>query len=127
MSRPYFEISPSMQLQEDLSGWSFNERVMQMLLESEYIRKLFGRVRELDYSNCVARLLMSKDTGSVALKSSLCRQILATPPTPESLAIIAPALVHLLRTSESYYVKTCVCASLVMVSADTEQVKNCLM
>ena len=49
MTKPYFDVSIVTQLQESLDGWQFNERVMQILIESDYIKKMFGRGREKDY------------------------------------------------------------------------------
>eukprot|EP00392_Amoebophrya_sp_AT5.2_P004787 g4796.t1 len=105
MTRRYFDVSVVTQLQESLEGWEFNERVMQILLESDYIRKLFGRSREKEYSQC----------------------IVTNPPSPENQAILAPALCDVLRQSTSYYVQTCVCAALVVMSADSDQVKTLVM
>ena len=48
-SKPYFEVSVVSQLQDSVDGWMFNERVMQILIESDYVKKLFGRGREHDY------------------------------------------------------------------------------
>ncbi|CAD7955217.1 unnamed protein product [Amoebophrya sp. A25] len=126
MSRRYFDVSIVAQLQETLDGWEFNERVMQILLESDYIRKLFGRSREREYAQCVSNLLANPSV-SISLKSSLCRQIVGTPPAPEIAGILAPALVDVLKKSKSYYVQTCVCTALVVMSADSEEMKTLLM
>ncbi|CAD7936054.1 unnamed protein product [Amoebophrya sp. A120] len=126
MSRRYFDVSIVTQLQESLENWEFNERVMQILLESDYIRKLFGRSREKEYSQCVGRLL-ANPMMSITLKSSLCRQIVSNPPSPDNQAILAPALVDVLKNTTSYYVQTCVCAALVVMTADSDQAKTLVM
>eukprot|EP00396_MALV-II-16_sp_LP-1_P000028 gene28-320_t len=126
---PFEDVSVLRQLQDDLKGWEFNERVMQILLESDYLRKLFGRDEQgaLDHAACCARRVVSPGVFT-SLKAAVCRQILqAENLGAKSIQVLAPALVEVLRMSSSYYVQTCATAALVNLSAQNDQIKNLLM
>eukprot|EP00397_Hematodinium_sp_SG-2012_P013128 GEMP01013321.1.p1 GENE.GEMP01013321.1~~GEMP01013321.1.p1 ORF type:complete len:639 (+),score=119.06 GEMP01013321.1:29-1945(+) len=123
-SRPWFEVSITQQLTE-LDGWEFNDRVMIVLIETDYLRKLFGR-KETEYSTCIAYLL-TKPEGSKALKSAVCRLLIQTTThSEEFLLSVAMPLLQLLEGTD-IFLQTWASAALVNLTASQTSIKNMLM
>ena len=99
---------------------------MLVLLETEYIKKAFGRNKDVEYYACLASLV-SMENGSTTLKSSICRQVLSTSSLSDAcMLVIAPGLVNALRQG-NIFVATYATAALVNLSYSKEEVKNLLM
>eukprot|EP00916_Digyalum_oweni_P015883 GHVL01026058.1.p1 GENE.GHVL01026058.1~~GHVL01026058.1.p1 ORF type:complete len:864 (+),score=79.95 GHVL01026058.1:171-2762(+) len=105
----------------------FNDRVLTVMLESGYLKRLFPKGNEVHYSNLLSVLLGSR--ASINLKAGICRQILqsvSTATPQDQVAVIVPALTELMR-SQSSFLATYATAALVNLSADRDEVKSALM
>jgi len=108
---------------------SFNDRVMQAMLEMGYLQRLLApRSGQGSISTEYAHLLkylMQCDGASVNLKASICRQIVAAKDAEQG-PTLCDGLVALLRTGGPF-LATYACAALVNLSQAKEVVKNFLV
>lgn len=109
---------------------TFNDRVMQVLLELGYIQRLFDPktaakgMMTADCADVLLHLLQSKGA-SINLKSSICRQIIASKDAQHG-PTLCPGLLALMR-SGGLFLATYASAALVNLSQAKESVKNQLM
>lgn len=125
-TRPYYEISLVQTLREaNFSHWIFNDRVMQTLIETDYIKKLFGRGNDLEYFTCMGHLL--EGNCSTNLKAGICRQVIGAAKLSEGckMVLVVP-LVSLIK-HEGVFLATYGTAALVNLSGGNEDIKNTLM
>lgn len=109
---------------------TFNDRVMQVLLELGYVQRLYdpkAAARGLMSKDCadVMLQLLQSDGASINLKSSICRQIIASKDAQQG-PILCPGLLTLMR-SGGLFLATYASAALVNLSQAKESVKNQLM
>lgn len=129
------------QLMDDsFAELTFNDRVMQVMLELGYLRKVMdstgdgsggaissaatGSGMSVQYASLLGKLLAS-DASSVNLKASICRQVIATK-NAEQAVKLCPGLITLMRPGE-LFLSTYSTAALVNLSQAQETVKNFLM
>jgi len=138
MTQPYVPTSIRHYL-HDLSffqEYSFNDRVMQSLLELGWISKSLAKLdapedrsaskaMSLDYARFLAQLLMSQ-TSSPNLKASVCRQIISANHSQAHLGVLLPAVMETLN-QRSLYLKTYATVTLVNLSGQNEAVQNIIM
>mmetsp|Transcript_12311 Transcript_12311/g.28837 ORF Transcript_12311/g.28837 Transcript_12311/m.28837 type:complete len:882 (-) Transcript_12311:53-2698(-) len=110
----------------------FNDRVMQVLVELGYIRKVFApdrpkNVHEItrEYAQILRNLLGSR-ASSTNLKASICRQIIAMSKDAGQSLELCPGLLDLLRPG-GLFLATYATAALVNLSQANDTVKNFLI
>mmetsp|Transcript_34610 Transcript_34610/g.79179 ORF Transcript_34610/g.79179 Transcript_34610/m.79179 type:complete len:868 (+) Transcript_34610:175-2778(+) len=111
-------------------GWTFNDRVMQSIVNTEYLRKQFGRNKDEDYCKCLARLFEADST--LTLKSSICRRFMDTHfnEVDDAMRVVIPHLVEMLKSeavSQGLFLQTYACATLVNLSKGNETAKQLIM
>mmetsp|Transcript_23466 Transcript_23466/g.54732 ORF Transcript_23466/g.54732 Transcript_23466/m.54732 type:complete len:871 (+) Transcript_23466:91-2703(+) len=108
------------------AGWTFNDRVMQSIVNTEYLRKQFGRNKDEDYCKCLARLFEADS--SLTLKSSICRRFMDTQfhEVDEAMRVVIPHLINMLKT-EGLFLATYACATLVNLSQNNDGAKQLIM
>jgi hypothetical protein len=120
-------------IRPDLLDFTFNDRVMQVLLELGYLQRLFGNDNDDpsgDYAKLLTVLLQSVES-SVSLKASVCRHIIVnlTPPAKKDFEhgiTVSFGLVHVMVNCGTF-LATYACAALVNLSMAREAVKNYVM
>merc|ERR1711881_94329 len=110
----------------NFQDYTFNDRVMQVLLEHGYIQRQFPKTSEsggenLEYARLMSSLLVSD--ASVNLKASICRQIISTEQKPEHMHILTTGLVDTCRRG-GVFLATYASAGLVNLSYTTDAVKS---
>jgi hypothetical protein len=109
----------------------FNDRVMQVLLELGYLRRLFDADRSsgnaAEYAKFLATLLRCP-ASSVSLKASICRMIISSLSAHdyEHAIMLCVGLIHVMVTGGPF-LATYACAALVNLSQAKEAVKNFVM
>jgi hypothetical protein len=136
----YFEMPIYQQMRDpSFNTFIFDDRVMQLLLESGYLVKLFPKAPGEQMSSAYAQFLatvLSGQQASISLKAGICRQVLrmaaqgensASAGLPEDfIAKLIQALVQTMN-SDTAFLATYAVASMVNLSADNDNVKNLLM
>jgi len=99
---------------------------MIVLIESDYLRKLFGR-KEQEYSHCICSLLTKPD-GSNSMKSAVCKLLIQTVSycSEKLLQDVSLPLLELLKC-DSIFLQTWATAALVNMTASQDPIKNMLM
>eukprot|EP00928_Gymnodinium_smaydae_P081060 TRINITY_DN64637_c0_g1_i1.p1 TRINITY_DN64637_c0_g1~~TRINITY_DN64637_c0_g1_i1.p1 ORF type:complete len:885 (-),score=115.90 TRINITY_DN64637_c0_g1_i1:122-2776(-) len=115
---------------ENFEDYTFNERVMQSLIELGWVAKMLSPTAgagELgsDYALFLNRILTTP-IASVSLKASACREIMKVKHIQPHLLTLVPALVNVLSDSSSY-LKTYATATVVNISGVAEVAKNMLV
>merc|ERR1712032_70331 len=137
---PWSELSILKEIQEkNFSERTFNDRVMQSILSTEHLRKLFGRNRDAQYFQCLANLL--EGNCGTSLKSHVCRifmdmKVGSDEGQPEggravenTKLIVVPSLMSLLKceNASGLFLATYATAALVNLSSGDESVKQMMM
>jgi len=108
----------------------FNDRVMQVLLEMGFLKKVLPAQASdegsmsMAYAHLLKNLMMC-ESASVNLKASICRQIVAERDAEHGCALCM-GLLELMRTG-GLFLATYACAALVNLSQAKEEVKNFLV
>lgn len=104
--------------------WTFNDRVMQVLIEVGYLQKLFcpgSEPNSIEYASLL-NCLMLCPAASVNLRASICRWIVSSTAT-ECDVMLCPGLIHLMQTGGAF-LATYATAALVNLSQAKEVVKS---
>lgn len=114
--------------------YSYNDRVMQSLLELGWISKSLlppdmeedaaSNTMSIDCAMFLSRLL--RQTQSANLKASICRMLISNRGSQVHFAIILPAVMEILN-QRSLYLKTYATVTLINLSRGQDGVKNALM
>lgn len=136
MTRPFANESvDDLILAPDPEEYTFNDRVMQSLLEVGWVQKAFpmpsskgkkpqGLSRE--FTSLLA-ILLGSDRSSVSLKAAVCRQIIAACEREIThFELLLPKLLHTLSAG-SVYLKTYATVTLVNLTNCRDAVKTALM
>mmetsp|Transcript_83357 Transcript_83357/g.258875 ORF Transcript_83357/g.258875 Transcript_83357/m.258875 type:complete len:887 (-) Transcript_83357:18-2678(-) len=133
-------ISQLLQAPEELDRYSFNEKVMRLLLTENYLanewkKKSAGRERGATYEKLQATLLRSENAG-LGLRTLICRQILETTGAggeaepgasdDRSVHVLVPALVSVMQ-SGNLSLASCATAALVNLSSNKPATKTLLV
>lgn len=108
----------------------FNDRVMHCILSTEWLKKQFGRQKESEYYQCLARLLDHR--GSTTLIAFICRTIMDAKndksfhKDEQALNTMLLPLMDLMATG-GVFLATYAAAALVNLSSGEEQVKIMLV
>eukprot|EP00929_Paragymnodinium_shiwhaense_P101880 TRINITY_DN65076_c0_g1_i1.p1 TRINITY_DN65076_c0_g1~~TRINITY_DN65076_c0_g1_i1.p1 ORF type:complete len:938 (-),score=240.00 TRINITY_DN65076_c0_g1_i1:79-2892(-) len=112
--------------------YTFNDRVMQGLLELGYLRKMLPvpdgspGAMSRDFAMLLSRLLTS-NVSSVDLKAAICRLIVKEKDTEQGSSLCA-GLIEVLKSPQTgIFLATYACAALVNLSQAQEVVKNRIM
>ncbi|CEM06759.1 unnamed protein product [Vitrella brassicaformis CCMP3155] len=130
MLKPFYSTSLVKAVKEATFGtdYCFNDSVLTVMLESQYVQKLFHKSSaDGGYANLLAVLLNSPCSSS--LKAAICRQVLHQSQqnvSQEYLSVITPALVGLMRTATPL-LATYATAALTNLSAANDAIKNVLI
>lgn len=112
----------------NLTDYTFNDRLMQVLLEFGYLKKLFESKDSDNAAHNYAKFqtaLLQSTEASVNLKASICRQIIASRETEHAI-ILCQGLMTIMVTGGPF-LATYSCAALVNLSQAKESVKNYIM
>mmetsp|Transcript_15049 Transcript_15049/g.33123 ORF Transcript_15049/g.33123 Transcript_15049/m.33123 type:complete len:869 (+) Transcript_15049:146-2752(+) len=140
MSLPFSWTTIEQLLHEpNFRDYSFNDRVMQALLEFGWISRRLARAEKghgrvtsrgepgmsIELAKLLALLLLA-DVSSTSLKAAICRQIMSSARSQERFPVLVPALMETLRSSNNY-LKTYATVTLVNMSGGQGPLKNALM
>jgi len=132
-------LAQLLQAPADFDRFTFNEKVMRLLLTENYIanewrRKAAGRERGSSYEKLLATLLTSEHTG-IGLRTLICRQILETTNLRETASdanedravhTLVPALVKVMQGG-NLSLTSCATAALVNLSCGKASTKTLLV
>jgi len=126
-----YELMPLMQQIIGIKDCIFNDRAMTVVLSTEWLRKQFGRVRDVEYFQVLGKLLQS--SAGINLKAYVCRVFMEARQeskggSAETYASMA-ALEGLLYTMKTgpLYLQTYASAALVNLSHGNDAIKTKLM
>lgn len=120
----------------DFQAYSFNDRMMQSLLELGWIAQCLNKEdvggkntvaipMTLEYTKFLGELLRG-GTASASLKASICRQIISANQKQLFFSVLIPALMEIMNLA-SIYLKTYATVTLVNMTGGQERAKNMLM
>jgi len=133
-------ISQLLQAPEELDRFSFNARVMRLLLTENYLanewrKRAVGKAGGATYEKLQATLLTSEDCG-ISLRTLICRQILENTNVNEAegtadddsnvVNVLVPALIKVMQ-SGNLSLASCATAALVNLSCGKASTKTLLV
>jgi len=126
---PQMTISRMLQ-STSFNDYTFNDRVMQALLELNWVEKCLANTTgdsgmSKPYAKFLALLLVSKFV-STSLKAAICRQIISAQQNQPHYSILIPALMETMVQGNLYLTTYCT-VTLVNLSRGQELVKNMLV